>query len=55
MHDYLHSTMCIYLFFQIKLVSHIRREITEARLLKIFKKLFGGPKDAIIITIGDFK
>ena len=43
-----------YLFRKLKLGSYMRRQITEARLLKHFKEKFGDPEDTII-TIGDFE
>jgi hypothetical protein len=43
-----------YIFRKLKLGSYMRRQITEARLLARFNKLFGGP-DETIITIGDFE
>lgn len=43
-----------YLFRKLKLGSYMRRQITEARLLARFKKLFGRPEDTII-AIGDFE
>jgi hypothetical protein len=42
------------LFRKLKLGSYMRRQITEARLLSRFKKLFGGP-DETIVAIGDFE
>jgi transposase-like protein len=43
-----------YIFRKLKLGGYIRRQITEARLIKRFKKLFGSPKETVI-TIGDFE
>ena len=43
-----------YIFRKLKLGSYMRRQITEARLLKRFQKLFGGPVETII-AIGDFE
>ena len=43
-----------YLFRKLKLGSYMRRQITEARLLKRFETLFGG-SDKTIIAIGDFE
>jgi len=43
-----------YLFRKLKLGSYMRKQITEARLLRRFEKLFGGPEKTII-TIGDFE
>jgi hypothetical protein len=43
-----------YIFRKLKLGSYMRRQITEARLLARFKKLFGGP-EGTIIAIGDFE
>ena len=42
-----------YIFRKLKLGSYMRRQITEARLLSQFKKLFGEPEKTII-AIGDF-
>ena len=42
-----------HIFRKLKLGSHMRRQITEARLLARFKKLFGGPEETTI-AIGDF-
>jgi hypothetical protein len=43
-----------YIFRKLKLGSYMRRQITEARLLARFKKLFGGP-DETVVAIGDFE
>jgi hypothetical protein len=43
-----------YIFRKLKLGSYMRRQITEARLLARFKKLFGGPGETIV-AIGDFE
>jgi transposase len=43
-----------YIFRKLKLGSYMRRQITEARLLSRFKKLFGEPEKTII-AIGDFE
>ena len=43
-----------YIFRKLKLGSYMRRQITEARLLSRFKKLFGGPEETIV-AIGDFE
>ena len=43
-----------YIFRKLKFGSYIRRQITEDRLLKRFKKLFGSGKETII-AIGDFE
>ena len=43
-----------YIFRKLKLGSYIRRQITEARLLERFRKLFGGPQGTIV-AIGDFE
>ena len=46
-----------YIFRKLKLGSYslqLRRQITEARLLARFKKLFGGPEETIV-AIGDFE
>ena len=43
-----------YIFRKLKLGSYMRRQITEARLLSRFKKLFGGPEETVI-AIGDFE
>jgi len=43
-----------YIFRKLKLGSYMRRQITEARLLARFKKLFGGPEETIV-AIGDFE
>jgi len=43
-----------YIFRKLRLGSYMRRQITEARLLARFEKLFGGPEETII-TIGDFE
>ena len=42
-----------YIFGKLKLGSYIRRQITEARMLKRFEKLFG-PPDKVVICIGDW-
>ena len=42
-----------YIFRKLKLRSYMRRQITEARLLARFKKLFDGP-ESTIVAIGDF-
>ena len=42
-----------YIFRKLKLGSYMRRQITEARLIKHFKESFGDPDDTII-AIGDF-
>jgi transposase len=43
-----------YIFRKLKLGGYIRRQITEARLLKRFEKLFGSGEETII-AIGDFE
>ena len=43
-----------YLFRKLKLGSYIRRQITEARMLKRFEELFGSPQDAVV-CIGDWE
>jgi hypothetical protein len=43
-----------YIFRKLKFGGYIRRQITEARLLKRFEKLFGNGKDTVI-AIGDFE
>jgi hypothetical protein len=43
-----------YIFGKLKLGSYIRRQITEARMLKRFEKLFGSP-DKVVICIGDWE
>jgi len=43
-----------YIFRKLKLGGYMRRQITEARLLARFKKLFGGPEETIV-AIGDFE
>ena len=43
-----------YIFGKLKLGGYMRRQITEARLLARFNKLFGGP-DETIVAIGDFE
>ena len=43
-----------YIFKKLKLGSYIRRQITEARMLKRFEKLFG-PPDKVVICIGDWE
>jgi hypothetical protein len=43
-----------YIYRELKLGSYMRRQITEARLLSRFKKLFGGPEETIV-AIGDFE
>ena len=43
-----------YLFRKLKLSSYIRRQITEDRLLKRFKNMFGD-KNGTIVCIGDFE
>jgi len=43
-----------YLFRKLKLGSYARRQITEARMLSRFEKMFGSP-DKTIITVGDFE
>ena len=42
-----------YIFRKLKLGGYMRRQITEARLLARFKKLFDGP-ESTIVAIGDF-
>ena len=42
-----------YIFRKLKLGSYSRRQITEARMLKRFEKLFG-PPDEVVICIGDW-
>jgi hypothetical protein len=42
-----------HIFRKLKLGRYMRRQITEARLLSRFKKLFGGPEETIV-AIGDF-
>ena len=41
-----------YIFRKLKLGSYIRRQITESRLLKRFKTLFGSGKETIVAMIG---
>ena len=43
-----------YLFRKLKLGSYSRRQITEARMLNRFEKLFGSPQEAVI-CIGDWE
>jgi hypothetical protein len=43
-----------YIFRKLKLGSYSRRQITEARMLKRFEKLFG-PPDKVVICIGDWE
>jgi hypothetical protein len=43
-----------YLFRKLKLGSYSRRQITEARMLSRFEKLFGSPQEAVI-CIGDWE
>ena len=43
-----------YIFRKLKLGGYMRRQITEARLLARFKKLFSGP-DETIVAVGDFE
>ena len=42
-----------YIFRKLKLGSHMRRQVTEDRLLARFKSLIGGPEETTI-AIGDF-
>ena len=43
-----------YIFRKLKLGGYIRRQITEARLLKRFEKLFGSGEETVV-AIGDFE
>jgi Putative transposase DNA-binding domain len=43
-----------YLFRKLKLGSYSRRQITEARMLKRFEKLFGAADEAVV-CIGDWE
>ena len=43
-----------YIFRKLKLGSYSRRQITEAKMLKRFEKLFG-PPDKVVICIGDWE
>ena len=43
-----------YLFRKLKLGSYSRRQITEARMLRRFEELFGGPDEAVV-CIGDWE
>ncbi len=45
---------CVAFATKLRTRPYMRRQITEARLLSRFKKLFGGPEETIV-AIGDFE